>query len=122
MQQENDKKPAADAGPVDLVLGPLLDGWANVECVRFVNRSTGQRTTETVSRDGLLDLMRAVQAAERDRCAKLCEQQVEGYTAYEMLDSDVAWEAGSKGEIEMARQCAAAIRGPNVAIKRGPTA
>jgi hypothetical protein len=54
-------------------LGPLLEGWANVECVRFVNRSTGQRTTETVSRDGLLDLMRAVQAAERERCAKLVE-------------------------------------------------
>lgn len=55
-------------------LGPLLEGWANVECVRFVNRSTGQRTTETVSRDGLLDLMRAAQAEERERCARIVER------------------------------------------------
>ena len=62
-------------------LGALLDGWANVEGVRFVSRSYGQRTTDTVSRDGLLDLMRAVQAAERERFAELREVSRAFYNA-----------------------------------------
>ncbi len=76
-------------------LGQLLEGWANVERVRFVSRSSGQYTTSTVSRDGLWNLMRAVQAAERERCAKLCEEV----------------HADTSECQEMALYCAARIRG-----------
>jgi hypothetical protein len=86
-------------------LGPLLGGWANVECVRFVNRSTGQRTTETVSRDGLLDLMRAVQAAARERCIAAAE------------DAYIAGK-GAKGCIDAIR----VLCGPNVRAETDPTA
>ena len=59
-------------------LGPLLEGWANVEGVRFVNRSSGQYTTATVSREGLWDLMRAVQAAERARWTEAVMAELDG--------------------------------------------
>lgn len=66
-----------DLGPLALVssdvLGPLLDDWAEAACVRFVNRSYGQSTTDTVSRDDLLQLMRAVQAAECERWSALAQ-------------------------------------------------
>ena len=55
-------------------LGPLVDKWAADEYVRFASRSDGQRTTTTVSRDALLLLAERAIAAERERCAQLCEQ------------------------------------------------
>ncbi len=51
-------------------LGQLLAEWADAACVQFVNRSQGQHTTGTVSKEDLLQLMRAVQAAERERCTR----------------------------------------------------
>lgn len=43
-----------------------LDSWARDECVQFVSRSDGHRTTTTVSRDALLLLVtRALAAAEQ---------------------------------------------------------
>lgn len=54
-------------------LGPLLQVWANTEGVRFVSRSHGQCTTSTVSVDSLLELMKTVRAAERERLRMLVE-------------------------------------------------
>jgi hypothetical protein len=48
-------------------LAALLDRWAANEGVHFVNRSAGQYTTSTVSREGLVELMMAVSAAEHAR-------------------------------------------------------
>lgn len=49
------------------VLGPLLDAWAKAEGLRFVNRSYGQYTTNTVSRESLSALVQAAVAAQRER-------------------------------------------------------
>lgn len=48
----------------------LLDEWAKASGTHFAARSAGLQTTDTVSRDDLLQLMRAVEAAERERCAR----------------------------------------------------
>jgi hypothetical protein len=70
-------------------LGPLLDDWAEAACVRFVNRSYGQSTTETVGRDDLLQLMRAVQSAECERiCAAIKAEDDHCVDRDYMLDSD----------------------------------
>lgn len=74
MEQANLTRPEGSA--LNEGLGPLLEGWANVEGVRFVSRSYGQYTTSTVSRDSLLDLMKAVQAAERERLLSGVEQRL----------------------------------------------
>lgn len=85
-----DKVAGPDGSGLSEGLGPLLEGWANVEGVRFVSRSYGQYTTATVSRDGLLDLMRAVQAAERERCAKLVEtMDTTGHDGYIETSGDL---------------------------------
>jgi hypothetical protein len=47
---------------------------------------------------------------ERERCAKLCEASIDGYTPLDSLSSEVPWEAESIGEIRMAVELAAAIR------------
>lgn len=45
-----------------------------------------------------------------EECAKVCEEQVNGYNSAETLSSDVPWEAETKGEIQMAAQCAREVR------------
>jgi hypothetical protein len=52
----------------------------------------------------------AATKAEREACAKVCEDQIDGYYERDRLSNDVPWEASTIGEIDMAMQCAAAIR------------
>lgn len=48
----------------------LLNDWADAACVRFVSRSYGPRTTDTVNQDDLLQLVRAAMAqADAERAA-----------------------------------------------------
>lgn len=61
-------------------------------------------------REDIVAAYEAGAAAERERCAKLCEQQVDGFHSLEVLCNDVPSEAEEIGEIKMAHQCAAAIR------------
>ncbi len=89
-----------------------------LEKILAVSKAKAAAGTERIAFDPMA-LAHAIEAgvaarvaAERERCAKLCEEQVDGYTPIAMLSRDVAWEAESMGEIQMARQCAAAIRGP----------
>lgn len=49
----------------------ILDAWADAAGVTFHHGEA----LRGVSRDDLLQLMRATQAAERERCAKLCDEQ-----------------------------------------------
>ncbi len=49
-------------------------------------------------------------AAERERCAKVCEAQIDGYGDLSIYTHDVPWEAETMGQIRMAKECAAAIR------------
>lgn len=78
-------------------LGPTLDAWAQSVGVRFVSRSYGQHTTDTVSRDSLETLLANVlkagiahgraqaagAAAERVRCTEL----VDGETPAKMREA-----------------------------------
>lgn len=45
-----------------------------------------------------------------EECAKVCEEQVNGYNSADTLSSDVPWEAETKGELQMATQCAREVR------------
>ena len=58
-------------------LGTLMAKWAEAEGVRFTHRSDGRRSVGTVHEEGLIDLMRAVQAAERERWATAARLAVE---------------------------------------------
>lgn len=82
-----------DATPAALrlidVLGPLVDKWAADEYVQFTNRSSGRRTTTTVSRDALLLLVDRAVAAERERqCAAIKAADDKASEGDYMLDSD----------------------------------
>ena len=58
------------SGSNDL-LGPLLEDWADAAGAVFHHGET----LRGVSRTDLLQLMRATQAAERERCAGLCDAE-----------------------------------------------
>jgi len=53
----------------------LIDEWADAACVRFVNRSSGEYTTNTVSRYDLQQLIDAAVARERERAALVCDDE-----------------------------------------------
>jgi len=50
---------ASVAGLQLMSASDLLKAWQDAACVRFVSRSSGQRTTDTVSRDDLIQLINA---------------------------------------------------------------
>lgn len=80
----------------------LWKGWAR--------RSTNGGLVWIESEIDVREIWETATAAERERCAKLCEQQISGYHSIEVLCNDVPCEAEEIGEIKMSRQCAEAIR------------
>lgn len=80
----------------------IQNGWAR--------RSTNGGLVWIESEMDAREIWETATAAERERCAKLCEQQVDGFHSLEVLCNDVPSEAEEIGEIKMAHQCAAAIR------------
>jgi hypothetical protein len=63
----------APAGVVSSNQLGLLREWADASGTRFVCRSHGLQTTNTVSHDDLLQLVQAAVVAERERCAQVCD-------------------------------------------------
>ena len=103
-------------------LGPLLAEWADAACVRFVSRSSGQRTTDTVSKDDLLQLMRAAQAAERERCALLAvDAAAAAVKKYEDDPAPVRQPYANNRLMHVGWAAADLIRGPNDVAERPGT-
>ena len=55
-----------------------FEAWARDNNITFVSRSSGQYTTDTVSRDALRNLWQAARAAALEEAAQLCESQCAG--------------------------------------------
>ena len=67
---------AAFAPPEDdwPTVNRILTEWSAAHYVQFVNRSSGQRSTDTVGRDALIDLIQAARRGQRDDSAALARQ------------------------------------------------
>lgn len=70
-----------------------FEAWERDNHITFVSRSSGQYTTDTVSRDALRNLWQAATAAALEEAAEACEFEAE------------LWQEGVE-----ARLCAARIR------------
>jgi hypothetical protein len=65
----------------NLLLGPLLDDWADAAGTCFVEREGGPVTYGSVRRNDLEQLVCAAVAAERERCATILKTRAEKIAA-----------------------------------------
>ena len=54
-----------------------FEAWERDNHITFVSRSSGQYTTDTVSRDALRNLWQAATAAALEEAAEVCEKEID---------------------------------------------